>query len=97
MKARRLALAIALVLVLLLAVGCKKEPPAPAPTPGEATGLNGAALVQERCATCHDLQRVEAEELDAVGWEQVVDKMRENGAALTDDEATAISEYLSLQ
>lgn len=94
---RKTALIIAAVLVLVAGAACKKELPEPAPTPGEATGLDGAAILQEKCTTCHDLQRVEAQELDAVGWEQLIDTMRSKGAQLTDDEATALAEYLSLQ
>lgn len=93
---RSLALAL-LVVVLISAAACKKEPPAPAPTPGQATGLDGAVILQEKCTTCHDLQRVEAAQYDDVGWEQVVERMRDKGADLTDDEVTALAEYLSLQ
>jgi cytochrome c5 len=94
---KRYLLIALLVLALLTVVGCKKEPPAPAPTPGEATGLDGAAILQEKCTVCHSLERVEAAQYDDVGWEQVIERMREKGADLTDDEATALAEYLSLQ
>lgn len=95
---KRMALVAVLVLVLLAVVACKEEPPPAPPTPGEATGLDGAVILQEKCnGVCHDLERVEAQELDAVGWEQVIERMRANGADLTDDEATALAEYLSLQ
>lgn len=95
---RRIALLLlVLALVLVTGAACKKEIPAPEPTPGEATGLDGAVILQEKCTKCHDLQRVEAQRLDDVGWEQVIDRMREKGADLTDDEATALAEYLSLQ
>ena len=67
------------------------------PTPGEATGLDGAALLQEKCTVCHDLERVTAEDNDAVGWAAVIDEMIAKGAQVSEDEAAAIAEYLSLQ
>lgn len=99
MMAKRAITALLLAAMLLTLVACgEKEPPAPEPTPGEATGLDGAVILEEKCnGVCHDLQRVEEQELDAVGWEQVIENMRAKGADLTDDEATALAEYLSLQ
>ncbi len=96
---KRLALAILVVLMLGALVACGADEPLaqPEPTPGEATGLDGAAILQAKCTTCHTLERVEAEDLDAVGWESVIEEMRAKGADLTDDEATALAEYLSLQ
>lgn len=96
--AKRLALVALLVTALLVLAACGGEPPAPEPTPGEATGLDGEAILQEKCAdVCHSLERVDAQELDAVGWEQVIERMRGNGADLTDDEATALAEYLAMR
>lgn len=97
--AKRWVTAVLVVAMALTLVACgEKEVPEPEPTPGEATGLDGAAILQEKCnGVCHDLQRVEEQELDAVGWEQIVEEMRAKGADLTDDEATALAEYLALQ
>jgi len=38
-----------------------------------------------------------AEDYDAVGWAAVIDEMIIKGATLTDDEAAALAEYLSLR
>ncbi len=93
---KRLALAMLLLAALLTLAACAEEPPVPPPTPGEATGLDGAAILRDKCAdACHSTERVDAQELDAVGWELVIERMRTNGANLTDDEATALAEYLS--
>jgi len=96
---RRLALAVLMIVVLATAVACgSKEPAAtPEPTPGEATGLDGAAIMQEKCTVCHDLTRVQNAEYDAVGWADVIDRMVEKGADVSTDEAAALAEYLSLQ
>lgn len=96
---RRLTLLVAVLLVLVALVACGSGEPVaePEPTPGEATGLDGAALLQEKCTVCHDLTRVEAQDLDAVGWAAVIDEMIVKGAQVTDDEAAALAEYLALQ
>jgi hypothetical protein len=95
---KRFLVALILAFSLLTLVACGGEPPAPEPTPGEATGLDGETILQEKCnGVCHNLERVEAQELDAVGWEQIIERMRANGAQLTDDEATALAEYLALR
>jgi mono/diheme cytochrome c family protein len=95
---KRLILVAVLVFALLAFAGCggADEPlPEPEPTPGEATGLDGAALLQEKCTGCHDLARVDAEDADAVGWAAIIDEMVAKGAQVTDDEAAAIAEYLA--
>jgi cytochrome c5 len=95
---KRLIVAVMLALALFALAACNNEPAAPEPTPGEATGLDGATILNEKCAdVCHGLDRLEGQELDAVGWEQVIERMRANGADLTDDEVTALAEYLALQ
>lgn len=93
-----LALLVAALLVLL--AGCGSEPeavPDPAPTPGEATGLDGEAIMNAKCVGCHSIDRVLAGEYDAVGWAAVIDEMIVKGASLTNDEAAALAEYLSLR
>ena len=95
---KRLVISLLLLAVLVAGVACAEEPaPEPEPTPGEATGLDGGALLQEKCTVCHDLERVTAEDNDAVGWAAVIDEMIAKGAQVSEDEAAAIAEYLSLQ
>lgn len=97
---KKTILALLMAVLMLSAVGCGSEPavtPEPAPTPGEATGLDGEAILNAKCGSCHSIDTVLAEENDAVGWAAVIDDMITRGAQLTDDEATALAEYLSLQ
>lgn len=94
----RLVVGVVLMIALLTIVGCSaaEEPaPAPEPTPGEATGLDGEALLQTKCTGCHELDRVFDEDADAVGWAAIIDEMIAKGAQVSDDEAAAIAEYLA--
>lgn len=99
--AKRFALVLLVLMLVATATACGKKDDTPAPpapvTPGEATGLDGAALLQEKCTVCHSLDVVYAEEQDAVGWAAIIDTMIAKGAEVTDEEAAAIAEYLSLQ
>lgn len=97
---RKIVLAVLLAALVLFAAGCGSGPeatPDPEPTPGEATGLDGESILNAKCGSCHSIDRVLAEEYDAVGWAAVIDQMIAKGADLTDDEAAALAEYLSLR
>lgn len=99
---KRFALVALLLVVLVLAAACGSTAAPDAievePTPGEATGLDGATILSEKCdGMCHGLDRIEAEDLDAVGWAAVIDDMIARGADVSDDEAAALAEYLALQ
>ncbi len=92
---------LALMLAVLVAVAaCGSEEPAVEvePTIGESTGLDGATILAEKCdGVCHSLDRIEAADYDAVGWAEVITQMNDQGANVSDDEAAALAEYLSLQ
>lgn len=93
-------LALLVTALMLFAAGCGAEStvsPEPEPTPGEATGLDGEAILNAKCGVCHSIDTVLAEDYDAVGWAAVIDEMIVKGATLTDDEAAALAEYLSLR
>ncbi|MBN2247520.1 MAG: hypothetical protein JW733_02345 [Coriobacteriia bacterium] len=97
---KKTALALLVAALMLFAVGCSSEPavtPEPEPTPGEATGLDGEAILNAKCGSCHSIDQVLAQQYDAVGWAAVIDDMITRGADLTDDEAAALAEYLSLR
>jgi hypothetical protein len=98
---KRYVLAALMVAILLVAVACGSKEPASVtvePTPGEATGLDGATVLTEKCdGVCHGLDRIDAASYDAVGWAAVIDQMVANGADVSDDEAAALAEYLALR
>jgi cytochrome c553 len=60
-------------------------------------GLDGEALVQERCSVCHGLDRVNSASKDEAGWTSTVDRMISKGANLNEDERAAVIEYLASQ
>jgi hypothetical protein len=65
------------------------------PEQADPASLDGEALVQERCATCHDLGRVESAGKTAEGWKANVERMVSKGAKLNEAEQEAVIAYLS--
>ena len=61
----------------------------------DETVSTGAALLQARCQTCHDLRLIEQQRLNAEGWARELDKMIGWGAALTDSEKEMLVEHLA--
>jgi cytochrome c5 len=65
------------------------------PTATEEPGPDGLTLLQERCAVCHTLGRVEAARKSLEGWQTTVERMVGHGAVLTAEEQQALVEYLA--
>ena len=86
-----------LALAGLVACGSAEEDTTPVDTttPGEATGLDGATILAEKCGGCHDVTKVDGVENDAVGWEALIYEMVDKGADVSADEAAALAEYLA--
>lgn len=101
MKARTMVLIFALITVVLLAMQCTSgTPQTPAPQmPAQQTSapavLDGKALVQERCAKCHSLARIEKAKKSADEWKVTVERMVSKGAELSADELAAVVDYLA--
>ena len=57
--------------------------------------LDGKALASERCAKCHNLQRVEAAKKSADEWKTTVERMVGKGAQLNEAEQKAVMDYLA--
>ena len=55
----------------------------------------GAAVFQNQCLRCHDVDLVRQQRLTAAGWTREVDKMVRWGASVKDDEKSALVGYLS--
>jgi len=51
--------------------------------------------VQQQCATCHTIKRIDAANLDRAGWERTVDLMIDKGARLDEAERKIVIDYLS--
>ena len=60
-------------------------------------GGTGKDLVETRCATCHDLERVAGIKRPKRDWPAVVANMVTRGAVATPEEAQAIAGYLMAQ
>jgi hypothetical protein len=60
-----------------------------------AMSLDPAELLQEKCTTCHNLDRVKRTRKDKAGWDKIVDRMIRNGAKISEAERQELSEYLA--
>ncbi|NIT34962.1 MAG: hypothetical protein GTN49_00445 [candidate division Zixibacteria bacterium] len=77
-----------------------REAPASTAAPYEAeaapaTETAGQTLLESRCAVCHTLDRVKKKKLDRAGWENIIQRMKKNGAKVNDEEREALVEYLT--
>ena len=72
-------------------------PPASQPTltPTGAPALDGAALLDTRCSSCHPSTRAKAAKKTLDEWTQTVTRMIGKGAQLTDAEKAALIDYLA--
>lgn len=57
----------------------------------------GRALLQERCTTCHNLNRVQRKigKYSTEAWDEYVVRMQKKGARVTDSEKDVIVKFLS--
>ena len=56
---------------------------------------NGKALVEAKCESCHDIDRVARARFTAADWQATMQRMVDYGATLTDQERRTITDYLS--
>jgi cytochrome c5 len=82
---------------LLAACGAEDEAPVPTPEQEEAAPvtLDGKALVEERCAECHDLGRVERAKKGEEEWKTTVERMVGHGAQLSEEEQALVVQHLA--
>ena len=79
-------LAAGLVLVVFLAMFSLSTPGFSAP--------DGKAVMEDRCGSCHGLEKVTKASKDRAGWEATVTRMMGKGAALNAEEKAALIDYL---
>jgi len=65
------------------------------PTEEPPIALNGRSLLDERCAVCHDLGRVEQSKKAEEEWKATVERMVGNGARLDEAEQELLIKYLA--
>src|SRR5499425_1277261 len=63
--------------------------------PQELPEGEGKKLVEERCASCHNLKPVVSLKQSQAAWRELVVKMVGYGAQLDDKEVNAATEYLT--
>lgn len=52
------------------------------------------AVLERACSVCHGLERPLSKTFDRPGWEKTVDRMRANGAAVSDEERGMVVTFL---
>ena len=72
----------------------KAQPNTP-PTVAAAPAGDGAALLNDRCTVCHNLDRVKSAKKTSEQWAQTVSRMVGKGAKLNADEQKALVAYLA--
>ncbi|MFN0124751.1 MAG: helix-hairpin-helix domain-containing protein [Blastocatellia bacterium] len=93
MRMRSARLVIITVFVLTVA-GLALQSPATPAYAARAGRDDGAALLQKLCGNCHALDRVTASRRSRAQWEETTDKMITAGAKGSDEEFTAVLNYL---
>ncbi len=78
------------VMVILLAPAAAAQHP-----PDALPDAPGVEIARARCLTCHGADMIVGQRLSAAGWAREVDKMIRWGAAVTADEHTPLTAYLS--
>lgn len=63
--------------------------------PAGGTALDGKALFEGRCASCHGLDRTTSKKKSADAWKSTVERMVAKGAELTPEEQAAVIDYLA--
>ncbi len=93
---RRIAVVVAVTLVVLLVASLLSacDGPQQEEKPVSSTA-EGKALVEERCAKCHDLGRVERAKKTEEEWKATVERMVGKGAQLNQSEQELVIKYLT--
>ena len=85
-------LSITLMVTAALLLGCSSGS---LQAETDEAGSSGQALVEERCSTCHSLDRITSESKTAEEWASTVSRMVEKGARLNEEEQQVVVEYLA--
>ncbi len=75
-----------------------ESPAIPAPVESKSVGppeVNGKAVVQRACVTCHDIGVVTRTRYTEAGWRRMVGTMVDRGAVLSDSEIADVVAYLT--
>ena len=83
------------VCLMLAACSSTTEPTSSSSTPDTATLQQGKTLLEERCASCHTIEKTTRRTGSAAEWDNIVTDMIKRGANLTEDEKTVLVQYLA--
>jgi len=72
-----------------LSAACAREAPV------EVDRATGERLIKQRCSECHDPARIKESDFDYFGWLDVIDRMRDNGAEVSERDGKLIASYLA--
>ena len=95
MRSRKVLLGVAILLLLATGAlsacgGASEQPPAE-----ESAALDGEALLEDRCTSCHGLDRTTSAQKTQAEWEETVSRMVDKGAQLNDEEQSVLVDYLA--
>ncbi len=82
---------------VLAAVGLALQQPAMPAQAAQANPDEKQAVLQKVCGSCHTLGKVTGSRRSRSQWEEVTDKMIAAGAKASDEEFTAVINYLASQ
>ena len=85
---------VAALLVFVAFVILAQAPDGAAPTGKAGPDAVAANLVNTACASCHSLERVNNKKGDSDAWTTTVNRMKDKGAAVTDEQVPQLVEYL---
>lgn len=74
----------------------RASPGAGAGGAASARASAGAAVFERACRGCHERDLVESQRLTRAGWQREVEKMMRWGATLSEDDKTALVDYLAV-
>jgi len=94
-------LTLMVVIILIGATQCSPAPQVTVTTDStesvetSPTTLDGQGLVETKCISCHGLNRIENQSMDANAWKSTVERMVKKGTQITAEEQLAIIDYLA--
>lgn len=92
--ARMLTLLLIVMFTALAFAGTARAQAAPMADPYDSL-VAGKTSFEKVCSMCHGLDRPNAKTLDAAAWGALVDRMKKNGAPVTDENRGKILAWLT--
>jgi cytochrome c5 len=65
----------------------------PSSAPASPAAPSGLAILNRSCTSCHDASQV-TQARPAADWQPIIERMRDNGASISDSDAKLLLEYL---